>query len=133
MSNQGNETFEGWCILELMGHRRLAGYVREQEIAGAGMLRLDVHPRKSGDSMQEAPAAIATQFYSPAAVYCITPTTEAIARAVGEQSKPEPVSRYELEPPPPPHNPHADHGRGFEHRIGDADSDEDDGCPNLPF
>ena len=33
--------FEGWAILELMGHRRLAGYVREVELAGAGVLRLD--------------------------------------------------------------------------------------------
>jgi len=37
-----SEKFEGWCVLELMGHRRLAGYVSEQEIAGADMLRIDV-------------------------------------------------------------------------------------------
>ena len=40
-----------------------------------------------------------TQFYSSAAVYCITPTTEEIARALGENSQPAPVSRYELAPP----------------------------------
>lgn len=26
------EPFEGWAILELMGHRRLAGYVRDVAI-----------------------------------------------------------------------------------------------------
>ena len=26
-------SFEGWCVLELMGHRKLAGYVREQAVA----------------------------------------------------------------------------------------------------
>jgi hypothetical protein len=79
--------FEGWAILELMGHRRLAGYVQAQEIAGAGMLRIDV----PGDD-----GPVATQFYSPAAVYCITPTTEAIARSVAKKSQPTPVQRWEL-------------------------------------
>ncbi len=81
--------FEDWAILELMGHRRLAGYVTEQEIAGASFLRLDVH---TADSI------VATQFYSPASVYCLTPTTEDIARALGERSQPQPVQRYELAP-----------------------------------
>ncbi len=76
---------------ELMGHRRLAGYVKAQEIAGAGMLRIDV----PGDD-----GPIATQFYSPAAVYCLTPTTETIARGVAKQSQPAPVQRWELPPAP---------------------------------
>lgn len=81
-----SEPFEGWAIVELMGHRRLAGKVSEQEIAGHAFLRLDV------------PAAQpVTQFYSAAAVYCITPTTEDIATALAAQVRPAPVSRYELE------------------------------------
>ncbi len=79
--------FEGWAILELMGHRRLAGYLQEQEIAGAAFLRLDV----PGD---EGP--VATQFYSPSAVYCITPTTEELARQVARLNEPAPVTRWEL-------------------------------------
>lgn len=77
--------FAQWAIIELMGHRRLAGYLTEQEIAGRGFLRLEVPGQ---------PAA--TQFYSPAAVYCLTPTTEDIARAVAKGSRPEPVQRWEL-------------------------------------
>jgi hypothetical protein len=77
----------GWAVLELMGHRRLAGYVSEQEIAGANFIRLDVP-----DS--DTPAA--TQFYSPAAVYCITPTTEEIATGLARSRRPEPVQRWEL-------------------------------------
>lgn len=83
-----SDTFEGWAICELMGRRRLAGHISEQEIAGQAFLRLDVPA--------EPPV---TQFYSPAAVYCITPTTEEIARAVAAKVSPRPVSRYELEPP----------------------------------
>ena len=85
MSDRSRGTFEGWAILELMGHRRLAGYVTEVEVAGAGMLRLDV-------SVDDEP--VATQFYSTAAVYCLTPTTEEIARAIAV--KPTPVHAFEL-------------------------------------
>jgi hypothetical protein len=41
---------------------------------------------------------VATQFYSPAALYCLTPTTEEIARAVALRNQPEPVTRWELPP-----------------------------------
>ena len=37
-----SDAYEGWSILALMGHRRLGGFVREAEVAGAKMLRLDV-------------------------------------------------------------------------------------------
>lgn len=100
----------GWAILELMGHRRLAGWVSEQTVAGTAMLRLDV-PEVDGQ-----PAV--TQLYSGHAVYAITPTTEALARQVARAGRPAPVSRYEL-PPPAPAGPiddvddHADWGDGL--------------------
>lgn len=80
-------TFEGWAILELMGHRRLGGYVQEATVAGSGFLRIDV----PGDG-----EPIASQFYSPSSVYCLTPTTEEMARAVAKRNQPEPVQRWEL-------------------------------------
>lgn len=91
------ESFTGWAILELMGHRRLGGYLSEQEIAGAAFIRIDVpgytHTEPTGDQ-EEREAA--TQFYLPSAVYAITPTTEAMARQVAEQMHPEPVKEWEL-------------------------------------
>ena len=83
------DAFEGWAILELMGHRRLAGRLSESTIGGGAFVRIDV----PGDG-----ADVATQFYSPAAVYCITPTTEDVARKIAARSKPEPATRWELEP-----------------------------------
>jgi hypothetical protein len=81
--------YEGWAILELMGHRRIGGRISEATVAGAPFVRIDVpHP-------QDLQAMVATQFYSPAAVYAITPATEAMARAVA-LGAPEPVSRWEL-------------------------------------
>ena len=87
-------TFAGWVILELMGHRRLAGYLTEQEIAGEGFLRLDV-PADEGTLLERT----ATQFYRPGAVYCITPTSEETARRVAKLGQPEPVKRWELPAP----------------------------------
>lgn len=89
-----NATFEGWAILELMGHRRLAGYVQEVELAGAGVIRVDV-PGEDG-----RPAA--TQFYAPSALYCLTPTTEEMAKAVADRNRPRPVERWELPAAEPP-------------------------------
>jgi hypothetical protein len=87
-------TYEGWTILELMGHRRLGGYVREQELAGAGFLRIDV-PGEDG-------APVATQLYSASAVYALTPTTEEMARTVALRTRIEPVQRWELPRLPAP-------------------------------
>jgi len=82
------EKFEEWAILELMGHRRLAGKVTDASILGGALLRIDI-PGKDGkfDS---------TQFYGPAAIYCLTPTTEDIARAMAVNLKPEPVAIWEF-------------------------------------
>jgi hypothetical protein len=88
--------FAGWAIVELMGHRRLAGFVTEAEIAGGKMLRLDV---------PAAPPAAGgiTQFYAVGALYALTPTTEEIARGVAAHAIPAPVQRFEL---PAAKNPH---------------------------
>ena len=75
-----------WAILELMGHRRLAGMVQEAELGGASFLRIDI---PDGDKF-------ITQFYSPQAVYCITPTTERVAREVAKASNTVPVSKWDV-------------------------------------
>jgi hypothetical protein len=82
--------FEGWAIVELMGHRRLAANLSEATIAGAAFLRLDVP--------SDPPV---TQFYSASAVFSITPTTEELARRVAATHRPTPVSAYELPAPRP--------------------------------
>lgn len=83
------DPYEGWTILELFGHRRLAGYVTEAEIGGGKFIRIDVPGPADGDP-------VATQLYGPAAIYCMTPTTEAMARAVAKSCQPAPVQRWEI-------------------------------------
>ncbi len=87
------QKFEGWVILEQLGHKRLGGYVREETIAGRGFLRIDIPDE--GEKMQ------ATQFINPDTIYCITPVTEPMARAVALRNKPTPVERWELPAPEP--------------------------------
>jgi hypothetical protein len=106
-----SETYAQWTILELMGHRRLAGWVTEQEIAGKGFLRIDI-PGPDG--------ATATQFYSPDSVYGMTPTTEEIARRLAANNVPAPVARWELAPeestPGSSRKPKGGHSDGQERR-----------------
>ena len=71
------EAFADWAILELMGHRRMAGFVTETTLAGAGVLRIDV------PAVGEEPAA--TQYYAPSALYALTPATEEAVRAEMER------------------------------------------------
>ncbi|MDL1939901.1 hypothetical protein [Candidatus Jettenia sp. AMX1] len=73
-----------------MGHRKMAGLVKEQTIGSASFIRIDV-PDKHGN-------CIATQFYNPEAVYCMTPTTRELAMQFAASHSPSPVTRYELPP-----------------------------------
>ena len=75
------------------------------------MLRIDV-PGVDG-------ALVATQFYSGAAIYCITPTTEEMAREVAASNQPAPVHRWELPPTP------------VREQIDDDDADDLD--PDDPY
>lgn len=88
MSTKTEGMFEGWVIIELMGHRKLGGYLQEETICGKAMARLDV--------VNTEGTPIATQFYNPDSIYCITPTTQDVATAYGANHKPEPVTRWEL-------------------------------------
>jgi hypothetical protein len=110
-------TFKEWCVLELMGHRKLAGLVSEQEIAGHGFLRLDIHVpiHYKPDGSQTENDHKSTQFYSPSSVYAITPVSEDTARRFAEGNQPAPVTRWEL--PQLPERP----------RIQDFEEDPDEG------
>ena len=107
MSNDQPEKFESWAIVELMGHRRIAGRVSEQVIGGQALLRIDVCecpeiPSKEvvrwGEKhVTEALPAIPayTQFYGVSSVYCLSPTTEEIATRVTQQQRERPVALFD--------------------------------------
>lgn len=94
-----------WAILELFGHRKLAGQVSDVELFGAKMCRIDIPT--------EPPV---TQFYGGSAIYGVTPTTEELAtRFARQNAAPMPINAWELQESRPalpagddPYDPYAD-------------------------
>lgn len=109
MEFDSKTVFDEWAIVEMLGHRRLAGRVREVQLAGAGFLRLDV-PATDGHAEQ-------TQYIAPGSVYALHPTTETVAMAVAARCRPEPVHRWELPAAPAP---------APEYDLGDPEFDAED-------
>lgn len=93
MDTQASQPFEGWCIVEIMGHQTFAGYVTERAIAGAGLLQIDV------PAVDDSHPAF-TKLFSPSSIYGITPTTEEHARQAASQIRVRPVTLYILPNPP---------------------------------
>lgn len=67
----GEITFEGWCILELMGHRQRGGYVKDVEMFGGKLLRIDI---------PVADDVTVTEFYGCSPIYSLRPCTEQVAK-----------------------------------------------------
>jgi hypothetical protein len=102
--------FEGWAMLELMGHRQRIGYIREVEIAGGKMLRIDI-PNEGGDI---------TEFYGCSAIYSLRPVAEEIAReSMKRHGDLRPVRPAEYRSLPAPARDEFDN----------ADANHDDGLP----
>ena len=110
MSEEIPESFEGWAILELMGHRRLGGYVSERTIAGHGMLQIQIFKGPAAPLFDKKQEPDLTQFYSPTSVYCLTPCTEATARAAtdGRYMAVHPLDMLEDRREPVPFDPEDD-------------------------
>src|ERR1700723_2867437 len=88
--------FEGYAILELMGHRSRPGFVQEVEMAGTKMLRVDIPIRKN-DLGQDV---IITEYFAGSAVYALRPCTEEVARhELKWMSDPRPVRPMEFREP----------------------------------
>lgn len=63
--------FEGWAIVELMGHRQRGGFVKDVEMFGGKMLRIDIPVE---------PDKHVTEFYGCSAIYALRPCSEEIVR-----------------------------------------------------
>ncbi|HLG73792.1 MAG TPA: acetyltransferase [Chloroflexota bacterium] len=85
--NEHTESFDQYALVEIMGHVRLAGRVREETHFGTALLRVDV-PRADGQPD-------ITRYYGPQAIYSVTPCTEETARAVALKTMPEPINRFD--------------------------------------
>jgi hypothetical protein len=97
---------EQWGILEIMGHRKAAGLVREVTRFGAQMAQVDIPEVPAVDEKWSAPEGTPgryqirdaqpaipahTQLYGGHSIFCFTPTSEAVAR--------EAAARFRQAPP----------------------------------
>lgn len=80
--------FEAWAIVEIMGHQTYAGRVSEQVVGGTSFVRVDI-PDVDGQ-----PGF--TKLFGGDWIYCITPTTEPIARSMAQRYTQRPVQVYDL-------------------------------------
>ncbi len=81
-------SFKEWAKVELFGHNVIVGEVTEASLSGGAFLRVDV-PSFNGE-----PGF--TRFFSPGAIYSISPVTDEVARGLLTHYRTEPVSRYEM-------------------------------------
>jgi hypothetical protein len=122
---QEQAKFEGWAIVEQMGHNKYAGFVTTQVFGAARLFRVDVPelperqfeltlPTYSDGEYLSAGALVskaATPAYSkligPSSIFAITPCTEELVRETLEHITPRPLIVLErpaaslIQAPPP--------------------------------
>lgn len=103
-----------WAIVEIFGHRRHVGRVREEERFGTKMLRIDV-PKV--DPETAALAGYASHYYGGGSIFSITPTDE--DSAVRANKPWAPPSRSTLPAPTLDDGP-------FDHDQEDEDGADDE-------
>lgn len=90
-----------WAIVEIFGHRRHVGRIREEERFGAKMLRIDV-PKIEGTE-----TTWSSHYYGGSSIFSLTPTDEKTVMNYAERTY-------------TPAIPYRDHGH-------DQDDSDDDG------
>lgn len=112
-AQQGN--FEGWAVVELMGHQREIGYVTTEVYGAAALFRVDVPeiPEReytlefgtyidgktvpAGSKVAVAASPARSRLVNPSAIYALNPCTEATARElIQKQSSQRPLILLEL-------------------------------------
>jgi hypothetical protein len=140
MAMDKDKPFESWAIVEVMGHKRLAGFVSEQAVGGASFIRVDV-PEAEVPSLYGrdagTPEKLAgfTQLLGAASIYAITPCTEEVAKRAVASFRARPVQHLDLSPPRALPAPATDEdGEAVEtldrprgHDVNDDFEDDDDG------
>lgn len=87
-----NTPFQQWAIVELFGHARIAGLVKEQTIGGCSFLRVDVPEiTAGGETLQPV-----TKLYGQGAIYAISFVDEDTAIATAKEIRFQPVSVWSL-------------------------------------
>lgn len=83
-----SELLDFWAIVEIFGHQRIAGKLTQQNVGASALFRIDVPETKRAHAF--------TRFYSPGAIYSISPVTEEIARMLAEKIDCGPINAWDM-------------------------------------
>lgn len=147
MSEAKQVAFEGWAIVELLGHQREIGFVTTEAYGQAVMFRVDTpdlparefvltHPEyaspegdedtrswvPAGSKVKRPASPARTRLVAPSALYAINPCTEEAARTAIEKLSARPLILLEA-PPTMAALPSPDM---FEFENEDEEEDQDD-------
>lgn len=116
MSETQQAKFDGWAIVDLMGHQRYVGYVTTEAYGQAVLFRIDVpaldarervtvRPGYVGDkycpagtTVHEGPVDGYTKLVGSGSIYTITPCTKEAALAAVEEAQRRPLMKVTLPP-----------------------------------
>ncbi len=87
MENNDNAT-EQFAVVEMMGHRKIAGAIKQSELAPGALIRVDVF---GADGLIER-----TEHVGSSAIYDITICTEQAAKAAAIAHSPQPSFAYDI-------------------------------------
>lgn len=86
--NDEKQAFDQWCLVELMGHVRVAGRVTEEPLFGSALMRVDV-PDEKGETRF-------TRYFGGSAIYSVTPISKDVAVTLAQSVTHEPITPWEL-------------------------------------
>lgn len=123
MSEQQSK-FEGWAIVEVMGHNTFQGFVTTESFGGTVLFRVDVPeiPEQITEAGKREAVPAFTKLIGAGSIYCITPCTEETAKAARLSGVYRPLIQLDVVKGalPPVHDPFAFDDDG-------DDSNEEDG------
>jgi hypothetical protein len=117
MESEQQAHFEGWAIVDVLGHQRYVGYVTTEAYGQAVLFRVDVPALDERERVTKQPGYDAGGRYLPAgttvtegavagytkligsgSIYTLTPCTKEAALKAVEQSQPRPLMSVALPP-----------------------------------
>jgi hypothetical protein len=145
MEQQQQAKFDGWAIVDVMGHQRYVGYVTTEAYGQAVLFRIDVPPLEerervtkrpgyiggdycpAGTTVKEGAVAGYTKLVGSGSIYTITPCTKDAALAAVEDMQSRPLMSVSLPPAAALLPANDDDG------DDDRDDESSDGDPDRPF
>lgn len=143
MAEQQQAKFDGWAIVDVLGHQRYVGYVTTEAYGAAVLFRIDVPALEArerttkrpgygqdgrywpaGTVVQEGATDGYTKLIGAGSIYSITPCTKEAALKAVEESQPRPLMNVQIPAAaalPPAGEDDSDND--------ESDDDERDGMP----